>query len=195
MKLQLTKSKSIYFQVLVCLLGTFISFRVNAAGGGGGFAFHLPLEFRTRNVSVNGGGATTTQYLNVVPSFGYQYTETLYVGANYRYTNETGSTSFKGGVYGPSLGFTASSINITIAYYLGGSLTESTSGSETIYLNGTGPEFSIAYLFPASGNFAWGPQFMYSDIKYTSTQSGGNTTSSTYEISGIEPYIGLFFYF
>ncbi len=178
--------------VLVCILAVH---QTKAGPGRGAFAFHLPLEFRTRNVSVNGGNATTTQYLNAVPSLGYQYTETLYVGANYRYTNETGSTSFRGGVYGPVLGFTAGSIYFSMAYYLAGSLTEASGGSEIIYGNGTGPEFSLAYLFPAAPSFAWGPQIMYSDIKYSSTQSAGATTSSTYEISGIEPYLGLFFYF
>ncbi len=166
-----------------------------SAPGGGGFAFQLPIEFRTRSESVNGSGATTTQYLNMIPSLGYQYSDTLYFGVNYRYTNETGSTEYKGGVYGPTVSFTASNFNLAIAYYVGGSLVKSNAGTDTTYKNGTGPQFSIAYLFPATGSFAWGPEFAYSDIKYSSTETGGSTTSSTYEISGIEPYLGLFFYF
>ena len=178
--------------VLSCTLGSIPAF---AMGGGGGFAFHLPIEFRTRNVSINGGAATTTQFLNVIPSFGYQYSDVLYFGVNYRYTNETGSTEYKGGVYGPTVAFMASNFMLSIAYYVGGSLTQSSGGIDTNYKNGTGPEFSIAYLMPASGNFSWGPQFTYADIKYTSTESGGATSSATYEISGIEPYLGLFFNF
>ncbi len=185
----------LFFLIFALIFSGLLNSEKVYAAGAGGIAFHLPIEFRTRNVSVNGGSSTTTQYFNMIPSLGYQYSDTLFLGVNYHYTNETGGTSYKGGVYGPSLGITASNFNLSIAYYVGGSLTETTGGADTVYSSGSGPEFSLGYLFPASGNFAWGPQFIYSDIKYTSTQSGGVTSSSTYEITGIEPYIGLFFNF
>ncbi len=170
----------------------------DASAGAGDIGFHLPINFRTRSEVVAGGSASTTQYLDVVPSLGYQYSDLLYFGVNYRYTNESGSGGYKfsGGVYGPSVVFTNSNFMFSLAYYVGGDLTKSYDGSEdTKYSSGSGPEISLGYIFPVAASFSWGPQFMYSDIKYTTTKVGSVTSSSTYEISGIEPYVGLYFYF
>ena len=182
---------------ILAILG-FMIITSQALATSGDLAFHLPINFRTRSEIVAGGAASTTQYLDVVPSLGYQYSDLLYFGVNYRYTNESGSGGYKfsGGAYGPTVVLTNSNFLFSLAYYLGGDLTKSYDGSaDTKYSSGSGPEVSIGYLFPVAGSFAWGPEFMYSDIKYTSTQVSGVTTSSTYEISGIEPYIALFFYF
>ena len=194
----MSKFSSNTTKLLILIMTLSTSIELFAAGGGGGsVAFHLPFLFRTRSESVNGASPSQTQFFDIVPSLGYQYSELLYFGVNYRYTNETGSGSEKlnGGVYGPSIGLTVSNVNFSFAYYVGGDLTQSNSGTDTVYGSGSGFEFGVAYLFPVASSFAWGPQFVYSDIKYTSTKVAGVTSSSTFEISGVEPSIALFFYF
>lgn len=188
------KSRSIFVGLL--FLSELFSNQLHAAAGD--FGFHLPINFRTRSEIVAGGTAATTQYLDVVPSLSYQYSDLFYFGVNYRYTNESGSGGFKmtGGAYGPSVGVSYSNFVFSLAYYLNGDITKSNNGSADLkYSSGTGPEISAGYLFAVAPSFAWGPEFMYSDITYTSTQVSGVTTAATYELSGIEPYIALFFYF
>jgi hypothetical protein len=170
-----------------------------ASSSGGQIGFHLPILYRTRQVQITPGGQTRNDnMLDAVPALGWNFSELFFLGAAYRYTNETGTGDYKlsGGAYGPTVSLTAANFSLGLTYYLSGSLTEHSGGSDTIYSKGTGFDASVTYLFPVNGNFSWGPSFMYSDIKYTQTQYGSAAAvSNSYELSGIEPYLALYFNF
>jgi hypothetical protein len=172
----------------------------SAAGSSGGqVAFHLPILYRTRQVVLSTSGQRTNdQFLDGVPALGWDFSDLFFLGAAYHFTNETGTGDYKlsGGDYGPTVSLTASNFSLGLTYYLNGTLTEHSGGSDTVYSKGTGFGASLTYLFPVNANFAWGPSFIYTDIKYTMTQYGSAAAvSNTFELSGTEPYLALYFYF
>ncbi len=194
------KTSSLWLIILSVLLSGLIGSEVLAASSSGGqIGFHLPVLYRTRQIQVTPGGQTRNdQILDAVPALGWNFSELFFLGAAYRYTSETGTGDYKlsGGAYGPTISLTAANFSLGLTYYLSGTLTEHSGGSDTIYSKGTGLDASVSYLFPVNGNFSWGPSFIYSDIKYTQTQYGSAVAvSNTYELSGIEPYLALYFNF
>lgn len=150
-------------------------------------------------INQNNGNNTVNRYV-FDGSAGYHF-QLLYLGAEYTFDqqqtssngNPTSTNTYKS--YGAQIGIMSGGFQLLGTYYVGSAATDSGGTANAVdYVNGTGFQINVGYLFDIGSGFSVGPEFLYRSLTYTS-RADGKAMTGNYNFTTFIPEAGVKYMF